>query len=326
MTTTGTNAAPSGPGGFPAVIPHQPPAPVGLDDAIPFASDQAGQPVTFATAGTHRPHMIVTGVTGTGLTATCRVVALEAARRGIPVRACCSAPADAEALGCWPGITAASSAQGMVGLINGTLDDMMGRYLEIGSGRAQPGDFPRTLLVIDELATAAMAAGAWRADRRTGLIGTIHSLLAGAAGARINVVIAVRLNPVLAAHGPGPSGMPSGIRDGFFGTQVVLGRQAAGHGAALVPGAAAAGHAIPCSSRGEGTVFGPAGPLDVKVHWLPDPGGYPENLCSGDRALLRAMLPGGPSGVHVLDPPGAAGGASAFFWDPAAAGRCRTGQ
>lgn len=313
MTTTGQDPAPRGPRGFPAVIPHQPPAPAGPDDPIPFASDQASQPVTFATAGTHRPHMIVTGVTGTGLTATCRVVALEAARRGVPVRACCSTPADAEALGSWPGITAASSTQGMAGLINGTLDDMMGRYLEIGSGRAQPGDFPRTLLVIDELGTAAMVAGAWRADRRTELIGTIHSLLAGAAGARINVVIAVRLSPVPAEHGRGPSGMPSGIRDSFFGTQVVLGRRAAGH-------------AIPCSSRGEGTVFGTAGPLDVKVHWLPDPGGYPENLCSGDRALLRAMLPGGPGGVYVLDPPGAAGGASAFFWDPAAAGRPRTGQ
>jgi hypothetical protein len=322
MTTAGTDPASDGRRSFPDVIPHQPPASAGPDDPIPFATDRAGQPAVFATAGTHRPHMIVTGVTGAGLTATCRVVALEAARRGIAVRACCSRPGDAEALGCWPGITAVSSAQGMSGLINSTRDDMMSRYLEIGSGRAQPGDVPRTLLVIDELATCAMIASAWQAGQRAELIGTIHSLLAGAAGACINLVVAVRLNPVLAVHGPGPAGPPAGIRGSFFGTHVVLGRQASAGSATLIPGPAS----VPCSSRGEGIMVGPDGPASVKVHWLPDPGGYPASLCSGDRALLRAMLPGGPGCVHVLDPPGTAGSESAFFWDPAAAGRPHAGQ
>ena len=250
----------------------------------PFASDQDGRPVVFTTAGTACPHMLLAGAAGTGLTTACRVIALEAARRGIIVRVCCTNPADAAGLRGWPGVTAASGAPEMSRLISGTYDDMLRRYTEMESGSACAEDYPRLVVIIDDSASFARVVSG-------PMLLQASALLTMSCGARMNLVIA--------SNGTGTGIQPADVRD-MFDTRVALG-QPSTESAQMMFGDAAAGLDIPCGSRGEGTALSPAGPVPVKVHWLPDPAGYPASLCSGDKALLRAVLPGAGS-VHVFNP------------------------
>ena len=60
-------------------IPHRP-APAGPDDPLVFATTADGSPAGFAITG-ERPHLILAGAAGSGLTAACRVISLEATRR-----------------------------------------------------------------------------------------------------------------------------------------------------------------------------------------------------------------------------------------------------
>ena len=153
--------------------------------------------------------MLVTGAAGAGLTTTCRVIALEAARRGIAVRVCCTTPPDAAGLSGWPNITVASTVPDMIGLIGGTFDDMMRRYEEMAAG--QPADYPRTLLVIDEYTVFTMLVSAWWAQERRrqgGQLPEQHPVIRQARGLVI-LGRAARMNAAIATLRP--AGLPVDI-------------------------------------------------------------------------------------------------------------------
>ena len=264
-------------------IPHRP-APAGPDDPLVFATAADGSPAGFAITG-ERSHLILAGAAGSGLTAACRVISLEAARRGMDVRACCSREHDARQLRNWPNITAAGSPEDTIALVGATFGDMMTRCAEIETGR-QPGDRQRVLLVIDEYSAWAQLAASYWAQTWFGggqgvcpAFGQLAALLALGQAARINVAVAVSASR--------PPRFPPGVLDSV-GTFTALGRLDEETAWALF-GGTAADTDVPRGVQGAATIFTPAGRGQAAtVHWLPAPAGP---LSDGETRLLRDMLP-----------------------------------
>ena len=221
MTITSGDTA----SGLPAVILHQPCDDAGADDPIVFADDLSGNSVAFQVAGTDRPNMLITGATGAGVSAAIRVVVLEAARRGIAVRFCCPKRVAAAGLNGWPNVTVASTASEMAGLIGRTYADMMARYADIEEGCAEPEDYPRTLLVIDDCLLCTMLISDWWAGSGSGW----------AASGLQRIRLGARSVSCWAWHGaPGINMVAAGIGAASvfpedllenFGTRLALGRQ-----------------------------------------------------------------------------------------------------
>ena len=274
------------------IIPHHPPAAGGPGDPLVFASSADGSPAGFPVTG-ESPHMIVAGATGSGLTVTCRVLCLEAARRGITVRAGFIREPDAYGLRDWPNITAGGGPLETAALIGATFDDMMSRYADVEAGRFRPGDYRRILLVIDEYTAWSLLAGDhWArmrgdsARRECPALGQLAALTWLSRGALINLVIAAR--------SPKAACLPPGFL-ATAGTRVALGRQTA-ESAEMMFGDPTAGCDIPPGAAGAGTVLGPAGRGRATMHWLPDPARWNDPvspLTTGERQLLLDMLPPG---------------------------------
>ena len=264
-------------------IPHRP-APAGPDDPLVFATAADGSPAGFAITG-ERSHLILAGAAGSGLTAACRVISLEAARRNMAVRVCCSREHDARQLRNWPNITAAGAPEDTIALVGATFGDMMTRCAEIETGR-QPGDRQRVLLVIDEYSAWAQLAASYWAQTWFGggqgvcpAFGQLAALLALGQAARINVAVAVSASR--------PPRFPPGVLDSV-GTFTALGRLDEETAWALF-GGTAADTDVPRGVQGAATIFTPAGRGQAAtVHWLPAPAGP---LSDGETRLLRDMLP-----------------------------------
>jgi hypothetical protein len=268
-------------------ITHRPAA-AGPDDLLVFASTAGGSPAGFAVAG-ESPHLILASADGSGLTVTCRVISLEAARRGMDVRACCSWEHDARGLGSWPNITAASSPEDTIALVGATFGDMMSRYTDIETGR-QRGDHQPILLVIDEYsAWAQMAAGHWGKTWFGGGPGECPAF--GQLAALLVLGQATRISVAVAVSALRPRSFPPGVLNAI-GTWAALGRPDEETAWALFGGTAATDD-IPPGVNGGATIFTPDGRGQAAmVRWLPDLTGP---LTTGETRLLRNMLPPGRS-------------------------------
>jgi hypothetical protein len=270
-----------------ALIPHRP-ATAGPGDPLVFATAADGSPAGFAIGG-ESPHLILAGAAGSGLTVTCRVLSLEAARRGMDVRACCDTESDARGLGSWPNITAASSARETIALVGTTFGDMMTRFADIETGGRLPAGSPRIVLVVDEYITwSLLAADSW-AMRCSGsdrgecpAFGQLAALLALGRPAGISVV--------LAARGLRPRSIPAALLD-TIGTRVTLSKISEETAWTLFGGAADDLTDIPPGVR-NAAIWTPDGRSAATMHWLPDPAG---RLDAGERRLLHDMLPPGSS-------------------------------
>jgi hypothetical protein len=266
-------------------IPHRP-APAGPDDPLVFATAADGSPAGFAITG-ERSHLLLAGAAGSGLTAACRVISLEAARRGMDVRACCSREHDARQLRNWPNITAAGSPEDTIALVGATFGDMMTRCAEIETGR-QPAARQPVLLVIDEYSVWAQLAASYWAQAWFGggqgvcpAFGQLAALLVLGQAARISVAVAI------SASASRPPSFPPGVLDAI-GTRAALGRLDEETAWALF-GGRAADTDVPHGVNGAATIFTPAGRGQAAtVHWLPAPAGP---LSDGETRLLRDMLP-----------------------------------
>jgi hypothetical protein len=284
-------------------IPHRP-APAGPDDPLVFATTADGSPAGFAITG-ERPHLILAGAAGSGLTAACRVISLEAARRNMTVRVCCSREHDARQLRDWPNITAASSPDDTIALVRATFADMMTRCAEIETG-LQPADHQPALLVIDEYsAWARMAAAHWGQTWFGGgqgvcpAFGQLAALLVLGRAARISVAVSVSASR--------PLSFPPGVLNAI-GTWAALGRLDEETAWALF-GGTAAGTDVPQGVTGAATIFTPAGRGQAAtVHWLPAPAGQ---LSDSETRLLHDMLPPAIPGAVSRESPGQLAGSAA---------------
>jgi hypothetical protein len=270
-----------------ATVPHRP-ATASPEDPLVFATAADGSRAGLAIAG-ESPHLILTGATGSGLTVTCRVISLEAARRGMDLRACCTMEPHARGLGSWPNITAASSPRDTVALVSATFADMMTRFADIETGGGLPAGSPRIVLVIDEYLTwSLMAAGSWAmtcfgSDRgECPAFGQLAALLALGRPAGISVV--------LAARALRPRSIPAALLD-TIGSRVTLSRISDETAWTLFGGAADDLGDIRPGVR-SAAIWTPDGRYGATMHWLPDPTGP---LDASERRLLFDMLPPGSS-------------------------------
>ncbi len=291
---------------FPARIPHLPVdvrALFGDLLVIVHATDDDGNLVGWQLTETDAPHELMSGPTGTGKSVDLRTVMIEAARLGCEVRGIDPKRIEMRGLRGWPNVTAiATRVPDMVRVVDQTFDDMMRRYEDIEAGRARAEDFQMILLTIDEYIMFTMLVNDYWAGGGKQAAGSdskehpvfrkLTALLVLARGANIRVRIASqRVDATLFSDRT-----LGGVRDNLA-ARVALGRQTK-ESAMMMFGDANAGRDVPLGAIAVGTILGPSGRVRAKMHWLPDPAYWNDEvkpLTDYERQLLLDMLPPGSS-------------------------------
>lgn len=172
---------------------------VARGDALPLARDDTGREVCWNLAT--QPHGLLLAAAGEGATNAVRVLALEAARRGLEVQACDPKRVELTGLRGWPGVTRiATQPADMVDLVDDAHRVMHQRLDRLEQQQTRGRDLPRMLVILDgwELLTRLArehrkAAGA-RGEPPVGA--RVRELAAVARPARVHLLLVVRRLPV----------------------------------------------------------------------------------------------------------------------------------
>lgn len=253
---------------------------------LPYARDEDGEEIVWdMRSGSGTPHYLITGRTGTGKTVTLRTLVMEACRRGFEVWICDPKRIEFIGLKAWPNVGLhASTVPAIVSAIHQTRLEMERRYALIEDGKANPEDFPRMLLLIDEYRYLYGICNAWwdtvkpSGGKICPIFEEVFLIASLGRSAGIHLMIGTQR--------PDADWLGGDVRD-QFGARMSMGRLSA-EAARMMWGAHHVGVTVPLMTPGRGTSVDRHGkPVECQAYWTPDP----TKASEADLEILAKLRP-----------------------------------
>lgn len=257
-----------------------------VEAVLPYARDEDGEEIVWdMRSGSGTPHYLITGRTGTGKTVTLRTLVMEACRRAFEVWICDPKRIEFIGLKAWPNVGLhASTVPAIVAAIHQTRLEMERRYALIEDGKANPEDFPRLLLLIDEYRYLYGIVNAWwDAVKPSGgklcpIFEEVFLIASLGRSAGIHLMIGTQR--------PDADWLGGDVRD-QFGARMSMGRLSA-EAARMMWGAHHVGVTVPLMTPGRGTSVDKNGkPVECQAYWTPDP----TKASDADLEILAKLRP-----------------------------------